>query len=541
MGKIIYLFNYFKRGFLKSSGEEPSLLNWIFSTDHKRIGLLYLYAICAFFALGVSLGLLLGPESFSPARTLPVSRTCSALCTLHGTVMIFLFIVPGIPTAFGNLFLPLQIGARDMAFPRLNLLAWWLYVTGALMAVASLLGVEGAPGTGWHVYLPFSAETAVYDGLTLFALVLLVLSALLTAINFIATVHRLRTPGMTWLRLPLFIWSLYAGAWVQLLATPLMGLCLLRLWAWHVLGPESFEAVGISVPIMSRCLLWVHLHPAIYILALPAMGVISEIIPVFARKPLVGYRAMLTCMLLLAVLGLLAWGTRLAGDGVDVGIPAILALSPYLAALLAAIMVGLWAATLYGGAIRPAPPMLYALSFMVFFSIGGLYGQRPGMATGGARNSLFEVAHFHYVLFGASGFAFIGALHYWFPKIYGRMYDPKRATWAWGLILVGFNLLYGPMLLAALQDRPRPTGNDAAQFTSIAGPVSPGAWLLAAGLVLMAGNLLLSMRRGHHIGANPWQAATLEWTVPSPPPAENFVTPPFISHGPYDLKKAGRP
>jgi cytochrome c oxidase subunit 1 len=543
MGKVIRMGEYFRRGFLEPSGDQPPLFDWIFSTDHKRIGLLYLYGISAFFAVGVTLGLLIRLELLAPGRTIIGPETYNALFTLHGVVMIFLFIIPGIPAAFGNIMLPLQIGARDVAFPRLNLFSWWLYLIGALMALSSLFGGGGPPDTGWTFYLPFSGETTTNVSLAVFAVFILGFSSILTGLNFITTVHRMRAPGMTWSRLPLFVWSLYATAWVQVLATPILGITLLLILAERLLGLGLFDAARGGDPIMYQHLFWIYSHPAVYIMALPAMGVVSEIIPVFARRPIFGYKAIVASSIGIAAAGSLVWGHHMFVSGMSDMAILVFSLLTFIVAIPSAVKVFNWVATLYGGSIRLDAPMLFVLTFVVLFSIGGLSGLVLGSAATDVHvhDTHFVVAHFHYVMFGGTGFAFFGALHYWFPKIFGRMYNNRRATLAWGIMIIGFNLLYFSMMLVGLRGMPRRYYDYLPQFTPLNRLATYGSWVLALGLALMAVNLLIALRRGRLVGANPWEAATLEWTTASPPPTENFEELPQVSHDPYDFKHAGMP
>ena len=543
MGKVIRMGEYLRRGFLEPSGDQPPLFDWIFSTDHKRIGLLYLYSISAFFAVGVTLGLLIRLELLAPGRTIMGPETYNALFTLHGVVMIFLFIIPGIPAAFGNIMLPLQIGARDVAFPRLNLFSWWLYLIGAMMALSSLFGGGGPPDTGWTFYLPFSGETTTNVSLAVFAVFILGFSSILTGLNFITTVHRLRAPGMTWSRLPLFVWSLYATAWVQVLATPILGITLVLILAERILGLGLFDAARGGDPIMYQHLFWIYSHPAVYIMALPAMGVVSEIIPVFARRPIFGYKAIVASSIGIAAAGSLVWGHHMFVSGMSDMAILVFSLLTFIVAIPSAVKVFNWVATLYGGSIRLEAPMLFVLTFVVLFSIGGLSGLVLGSAATDVHvhDTHFVVAHFHYVMFGGTGFAFFGALHYWFPKIFGRMYNNRRATLAWGIMIIGFNLLYFSMMLVGLRGMPRRYYDYLPQFTPLNHLATYGSWVLALGLALMAVNLLIALRHGQLVGANPWEAATLEWTVTSPPPTENFEELPQVSHDPYDFKHAGMP
>lgn len=529
-----------ERGFLEG-GKYPGLFGWIFSTDHKRIGLLYMYAIITAFIVGACLGLLIRLELIAPGATLMDAQTYNAVFTLHGVIMIFLFIIPGIPAAFGNIFLPLHIGAADVAFPRLNLLSWWLYMFGGTLAIASLFGGAGPPDTGWTFYVPFSLETTTNVSLAAMGVFTLGFSSILTGLNFIVTVHRLRAPGMTWRRLSLFVWAVYSTNWVQVLATPILGITVVLIVLERIFGAGLFDPTMGGDPIMYQHLFWIYSHPAVYIMVLPAMGVISEIIPVFSRKPMFGYVAVAVSSLAIAAFGSLVWGHHMFTSGMSDTAILVFSFLTFIVAIPSAIKVFNWVATLYKGSISLTPPMLYALSFIVLFSIGGLSGLVLGSAATDihVHDTHFVVGHFHYVMFGGTGFAFFGAMHYWFPKIYGRMYNMRVATIAWALLFVGFNILYFSMKLVGLRGMPRRYYDYVPEYTTLNVVATVGSWVLAIGLIIMFVNIFVGMRRGEPAGDNPWKSATLEWTLPSPPPAENFEEEPVVTHGPYDYEEAG--
>ncbi len=529
------------RGFF-GDGNYPGIFGWIFSTDHKRIGLLYFWSVLTFFCVGALLGLLLRLELFAPGETIMSAQTYNATFTLHGVIMIFLFIIPGIPAAFGNLIMPIQIGARDVSFPKLNLFSWWLYITGAVLAVTSLFTGGGPPDTGWTFYVPFSAQTSTNVSLAAVAVFILGFSSILTGLNFVTTIHRLRTKGMTWMRIPLFTWSLYATAWIQILATPVIGITVALLFAERVIGTGLFDPAQGGDPIMFQHLFWIYSHPAVYIMVLPGMGVISDIIPVFSRKPAFGYKAIVVSSIAIAFAGSLVWAHHMYTSGMSDMAVMVFSFLTFIVAIPSAIKVFNWLATLYEGSILLDPPLLYALSFILLFTIGGLSGLVLGAAAADVHvhDTYFVVGHFHFVMFGGTGMAFFAAMHYWLPKIYGRMYDKTVATVAWAVIFIGFLILYISMKVVGMQGMPRRYYDYVPEFTGLNQLATVGSWILAIGLILMFVNIIRGLFKGDPVEANPWGGASLEWQIPSPPPTENFgEEDPVVTHGPYDFKKAG--
>ncbi|SKA81756.1 cytochrome c oxidase subunit 1 [Paucidesulfovibrio gracilis DSM 16080] len=510
---------------------------WIFSTDHKRIGLLYFYSIAAMFAVGVILGLLIRLELIAPGETIMGAQTYNAVFTLHGVVMIFMVVIPSIPAAFGNIFLPIQIGAEDVAFPRLNLFSWWLYMAGASLAVVSLFTGNGPPDTGWTFYVPFSNVTTTNVDLAVLAVFILGFSSILTGLNFIITIHRLRAEGMTWGRLPLFVWSLYATAWIQLLATPVLGITALLIMAERMLGMGLFDPARGGDPILYQHLFWIYSHPAVYIMILPAMGVISDILPVFCRKHIFGYTAIAISSIGIALAGSLVWAHHMFTSGMSDTAVLVFSLLTFIVAIPSAVKVFNWVATMYKGSIALEPPLWYAMAFIVLFSIGGLTGLVLGSAGTDihVHDTYFVVGHFHYVIFGGTGFGMFAALHYWLPKVYGRMYNKFWAVAACLIMFAGFHVLYFPMFLLGMDGMPRRYYDYLPQYTDMHELSTVGSWLLAVGLVIMTANLVTGMRLGRRVKNNPWGGASLEWTIPSPPPTHNFLEEPVVERGPYDF------
>ncbi|MDP4114771.1 MAG: cbb3-type cytochrome c oxidase subunit I, partial [Bacteroidota bacterium] len=443
--------------YLEYKGKYSGLPGWIFSTDHKRIGILYLVTMLSFFAVGVSFGFMIRLKLLFPGNAIISPQTYNSFFTLHGVIMIFLFIIPGLPAVFGNFFLPIMIGAKDVAFPRINLLSWWLFLTGGLLAITSILLPGGPADTGWTFYIPYSVRTGTNVIFTMFAAFVLGFSSILTGINFVTTIHRLRAPGMGWFKMPLFSWSLYATGWIQILATPIIGITLLLVIIERLFRVGIFDPSLGGDPILYQHLFWIYSHPAVYIMILPAMGVISEIIPVFSGRTIFGYRFIAYSSLAIAFFGSLVWAHHMFTAGMSNTGQFIFSLLTFLVAIPSAVKVFNWVATLYKGSIRVEPPLMYALAFIFLFSIGGLTGLMQGALSVNIQihATSFIVGHFHYVMFGGTGFGIFAALHYWFPKMFGKMYNIKRAKTAFWFLLIGFNLLYFPMLIMGWLGMPR--------------------------------------------------------------------------------------
>jgi cytochrome c oxidase subunit 1 len=525
--------------FYQSKGRFSGIFAWIFSTDHKRIGLLYTFSMAAFFLVGATFGIMMRLELIAPGKQFMDPQTYNAFFTLHGVTMIFLFVIPGLSASFGNIFLPIHIGAADVAFPRLNLLSWYLFMFGGLLACSSLFTASGPPDTGWTFYAPYSLRSGANVTLAAFAAFVLGFSSILTGLNFVTTIHRMRAPGMTWFRMPLFPWSLYATGWVQILATPVLGITLLLIIVERYLGIGVFDPVKGGDPVLFQHLFWIYSHPAVYVMILPAMGTISEIIPVYARRTIFGYKFIAFSSVAIAAVGSLVWGHHLFVSGQSYAAGVIFSLLTFLVAIPSAIKVFNWVATLYKGSIVIEAGLLWAMSFIFLFMIGGFTGLMSGALAVDVHihDTYFVVGHFHYVMFGGVGMAFFGALHHWFPKITGRMYHKKMANLAWLLVFVGFNTLYFPMLILGWQGMPRRYYDYLPQYQGLHVLSTVGSWILVSGILILFANLLRSLRSGPKAPADPWGGTTLEWTIPSPPPVHNFDTIPHIDYGPYDFER----
>ena len=521
--------------FYVNRGRLRGLAAWMMSTDHKRIGIMYLGALLSFFSIGVTIGLLMRLNLISPG-TFMKAQTYDELFTIHGLIQIFLFIIPGIPVAFGNFFLPILIGARDMAFPRLNRLSWWLYVTGAAIILLSLF-IEGKPpDTGWTFYAPYSIRTPTNVTVAVLGVFVLGFSSILTGLNFVTTIHRLRAPGMGWFRMPAFCWTLYATGWVQMLATPVLAITLVFIILSRAFGVGFFDPARGGDPILFEHLFWTYSHPAVYIMVLPAMGIISEIIPVFSKKTLYGYVAVAMSALGIAILGYAVWGHHMFTSGMSDTARVIFSFLTFLVAVPSGVKIFNWISTLYKGSITLDAPLIFALSFIFLFSIGGLTGLIIGSLAPNlhVHGTYFIVAHFHYVMFGGAGFAILAGLHYWFPKMFGRMYSQRRAKLGWLILFIGFQFLYFSMFLLGYNGMPRRSFDYPAEFHPLNVVSTVGSWILVIGLVIIFSNLIRALFKGERAPRNPWGGRTLEWQIPSPPPAENFATLPVISDRPYD-------
>jgi cytochrome c oxidase subunit 1 len=526
--------------YLQYQGKYKGIMSWLLTTDHKKIGLMYLYCIIVFFFVAAILGVLMRIELIAPGQTIMGPQTYNGMFTIHGIIMIFVIVIPALPAVFGNFFLPIMIGAKDVAFPKLNLFSFYLYVIGAIFGVASQFIGGGAPDTGWTFYVPYSAESSTNVIYALIAAFILGFSSILTGLNFIVTIHRMRAPGMGWFRMPLFPWSLYATAWIQVLATPIIGITLLMVIAERVLKIGFFDPALGGDPVLFQHLFWIYSHPAVYIMILPGMGIVTEIFPTFSQKPIFGYTAILFSSLAIAFVGYFVWGHHMFTAGISYGSRWFFSFLTFIVAVPSAIKVFNWISTMYGGSIDLKPPLLYAISFIFLFMIGGFTGLTLGALAANIQvhDTAFVVAHFHYIIFGGMGFAFFAGIHYWYPKMFGRMYSNRLANVAWGIIFVGFNSLYFPQFIIGLQGMPRRYFDYLPQFQTGQVISTIGAFVLFTGLILMVFNLVYHIKRGAVAPSNPWKGVTLEWQIPSPPSHENFEEIPVITTPPYLFGKS---
>ena len=506
--------------------------SWLLTLDHKRIGVMYLISILSAFFLGGVFALLVRTELLLPGRTLMDADTYNQMFTLHGAVMIFLFIIPGIPAALGNLVLPLMLGAKDVAFPRLNLCSWYLWVLGALCAVSSIL--LGAVDTGWTFYTPYSTQTSTAVISMVTGAFILGFSSIFTGLNFIVTIHKLRPKGMGWFNMPLFLWGLYGTAIMQELATPVLGITLLLLIAERTMGVGIFDSSLGGDPVLFQHFFWFYSHPAVYIMILPAMGLMSELISVFSRKHIFGYKFIAYSSIAIAILSFLVWGHHMFTSMSPLANMIFSALT-YSVAIPSAIKIFNWMTTLYKGSIQLDTPMLYALSFLLLFTIGGLTGLFLGTLAVDVHlhDTYFVVAHFHYVMFGGVVIAFLGGLFYWWPKMTGRMYSERSGRLACLLIFIGFNATFLAQFVMGSQGMPRRYYDYVDRYTIFHQISSLGSYVMAVGFFVAAYCLLHSLYRGKLAPANPWGGNSLEWHTPSPPPHENFTTVPQADD-PYD-------
>ena len=515
---------------------EHGLKSWLLTVDHKRIALLYLISITFAFFVGGAFAVAIRLELLTPAGDMVQSETYNKLFTMHGIVMLFFFLIPSIPAVLGNFLVPIMVGARDMAFPRLNLASWYLYIFGALMT--SWAVVDGGVDTGWTFYTPYSTSfsnnhvIAVAGGIFVLGF-----SSILTGINIIVTVHRMRAPGLSWFRLPLFIWAMYGTSLIQVLGTPVLAITIVLVGIERLLRVGIFDPAIGGDPLLFQHLFWFYSHPAVYIMILPAMGVMSEVIPAFSRKRIFGYKFIAASTLAISIFGFLVWGHHMFVSGQSMYGAIVFSFLSYLVSIPSAVKTFNWTATMYKGRVSWDTPMIYAMGFIGFFLIGGLTGLFLG-ATGlnvHVHDTYFVVAHFHYIMVGGAVMGYLAGIHYWWPKIVGRHYPEWLGRFAAFAIFVGFNLTFFPQFILGYLGMPRRYHVYPEEFQVLNVLSSAGASILGFGYLMPMAYLVWSLKYGPRAGKNPWGAKGLEWThVPSPPTTFNFDTTPVIVDDPYD-------
>jgi len=512
-----------------------TIKSWLFTHDHKRIAILYLISVTLFFFLGGLFAVLIRLELMTPAGDLMQSETYNKMFTMHGVMMVFFFLIPAIPAVLGNFLVPMMIGARDLAFPRINLLSWYIYTVGGLFTFAAV--ILGGVDTGWTFYTPYSSTYSNTNViLTAVGVFISGFSSILTGLNFIVTIHKMRAPGLTWFRLPLFIWAHYATSLIQILGTPVVAIAIV------LVGLERLFHIGIfdpklgGDPILFQHLFWFYSHPAVYIMILPAMGVISELITCFSKKKVFGYNFIAFSSLAIAVLGFLVWGHHMFTSGQSIYAGMVFSILSFLVAIPSAIKVFNWTATLYKGSVSYQAPMLYAIGFIGLFTIGGLTG--VFLATLAVdvhvHDTYFIVAHFHYIMVGGTIMAYLGGIHFWWPKITGRLYPEGWARFAALVVFVGFNLTFFPQFVLGYLGMPRRYHIYPEEFQMLNVMSSAGATILGVGYLIPLIYLFWSLRHGPIASANPWGATGLEWKTPSPPPTENFEKTPVVTEEAYE-------
>ena len=514
--------------------------SWLLTTDHKRIAILYLVSITFMFVVGGVAATLMRFHLIEPQGALVEPETYNKLFSIHGIVMVFFFLVPSIPATLGNFLVPMMVGARDLAFPRINLLSWYIYIVGALFTLYA--AVTGGVDTGWTFYTPYSSSYA-HSAVVPVALGVFItgFSSILTGLNFIVTIHKMRAPGLTWFRMPLFLWAIYATSIIFILGTPVIAITLFLLFLERVLHVGIFDPAIGGDPLLFQHLFWFYSHPAVYIMILPGMGVISELITAFSRKRIFGYTFVAFSSMAIAVISFVVWGHHMFVTGQSIYTGLVFSVLSFLVAIPSAVKVFNWTATLYKGSISYQAPMLYALGFIGLFTMGGLTGLfLASLATDVHLNgTYFIVAHFHYIMVGGAVMAYLGGIHFWWPKMTGRMYPDGWARFSALVIFVGFNLTFFPQFVLGYLGMPRRYAIYPPEFQVLNVMSSAGASILGVGYVIPLIYLIWSMRYGPIAGPNPWGAKGLEWETPSPPPTENFEEIPVVTEDAYDYAGTG--
>ena len=513
--------------------------SWLLTLDHKRVGILYLVMTTVFFIIGGIFASLIRLELLTPEGDVFESDTYNKLFTMHGVAMIFFFLIPSVPAVLGNFLVPIQIGARDVAFPKINLLSWYCFMVGGTLATAAI--ILGGVDTGWTFYTPYSSTySGYYVALALSGVFINGFSSILTGVNFLTTIHKMRAPGMTWFRLPLFIWAQYATSIIMILGTPVVAITLLLVILENLFGIGIFDPALGGDPILFQHLFWFYSHPAVYIMIVPGFGVISEVIACFARKRIFGYTFVAFSSLAIALLGFLVWGHHLFTTGQSMYAGMVFSFISFLIAVPTAVKIFNWTATLYRGSISLETPMYYALGFIGLFLLGGLTGLFLSTIAVDihVHDTYFVVAHFHFVMVGGMVMAYLSGIHFWWPKITGRMYHEGWSKAAALLIFFGFNLTFFPQFVLGYLGMPRRYHAYPEEFQILNVMSTAGASILAVGYLILFSYLFLSLFIGRKAGPNPWRAVGLEWEIPSPPGPHNFDVTPIVTKEAYAYEEA---
>jgi cytochrome c oxidase subunit I len=511
------------------------LASWLLTKDHKRIGILYLITVSIFFFLGGLMAVGIRLELATPQGDFVGADEYNKMFTLHGVIMVFFFLIPSIPAVLGNFLIPIMIGAKDLAFPKINLLSYYIYALGGIFVLSSI--AMGGVDTGWTFYTPYSSAASNTNVIpTALGIFITGFSSILTGLNFIVTIHRMRAPGMTWFRLPLFVWAHYAVSLIQVLGTPVIAITVLMVFVERAFGFGIFDPARGGDPVLFQHLFWFYSHPAVYIMILPALGVMSELIANFSRKKIFGYSFVAFSSLAIAVFGFIVWAHHMFVSGISTYAAMVFSFLSFSVAIPSAVKVFNWTATLYKGSISFDTPMLYAYGFMGLFAIGGLTGLF--LATLGTdihlHDTYFVVAHFHYIMVGGAIMGYLGGLHFWWPKMFGVMYSEFFSRISAILVFVGFNLTFFPQFVVGYIGMPRRYHAYPDEFQVLNVMSSAGASVLGLGYLLPVLYFLYSLKKGEIAGVNPWGASGLEWEIPSPPPTENFAVTPRVTSEPYE-------
>ncbi len=513
---------------------DKGVKSWLTTTDHKRIGIMFLVGVLVALFLGGVFALLLRLELLTPGRTYIDALTYNRFFTLHGIIMIFMFMIPSIPAVFGNFCLPIMLGAKDVAFPRLNLGSFYVYSAGVVITLGGML--IGGADSGWTFYAPYSTTSPTAVAPVGFGVFVLGFSSILTGLNFIVTVHTMRAKGMSWLRMPLFVWAIYATSIIQVLATPVLALSLALIAIDHGFGLGIFDPRMGGDPVLFQHLFWFYSHPAVYIMILPAMGVISEVVTTFAKKNPLSYKGIAFSSIGIAFVGFLTWGHHMFVAGMSIFDTGVFGVLSMFVGIFSAIKVYNWVGTLYRGHISFTTPLLYFFAFLFLFVFGGMTGIAVATSSLDVHwtDTYFVIAHFHFIMVGGTLTAFLAAMHYWFPKMFGRMYSERVGLFTAALVFMGFFFTFFPQFLLGNMGMPRRYYSYPERFQALNVLSTGGAFLLGMGVLLTVGNLLVALKMGPRAGKNPWQSMGFEWLTESPPTKHNFEASPVIDRGPYD-------